>query len=100
VATKRNNLGSAWYALGHYEKAIGYLEQALASDIKTYGEDHPRVATKRNNLGLAWDALGQYEKAIGYLEQALAALIQSLGVDHPYSKQAAENLESTKNKLK
>ena len=46
-------------------KAIGYLEQALASNLQTYGEDHPRVATGRNNLGTAWYALGEYPKAIG-----------------------------------
>jgi tetratricopeptide (TPR) repeat protein len=37
VARLRNNLGLAWQALGQYEKAIGYYEQALASDLKTYG---------------------------------------------------------------
>lgn len=38
VATGRNNLGSAWFSLGEYQKAIDSFKQALASDLKTYGE--------------------------------------------------------------
>jgi tetratricopeptide (TPR) repeat protein len=53
VARLRNNLGTAWDALGQYKKAIGYHEQALASFLKTYGEEHLNVATARNNLGAA-----------------------------------------------
>jgi len=57
--------------LGQHEKAIAYYELALASDLKTFGEDHPYVARDRNNLGYAWNSLGQYEKAIEYYEFAL-----------------------------
>ena len=42
------------YTLANFKKAIVYYEQALASDLKAYGEDHPDVATERNNLGTAW----------------------------------------------
>jgi len=53
VATDRNNLGLAWKDLGEYQKAIPYLKLALDSDLKTYGEDHPKVAIGHNNLGSA-----------------------------------------------
>ena len=42
--------------MGEYDKAIEYYELALASDLKTYDEDHPNVAIRRNNLGAAWDS--------------------------------------------
>jgi tetratricopeptide (TPR) repeat protein len=71
VAIRLNNLGGAWHSLEQYEKAIGYYELALKSDLKTYGEDHPTVATYHNNLGGAWYSLGKYKKAIGYFELAL-----------------------------
>lgn len=93
-------LGLAWHSLGQYEKAIGYYGQALASDLKTYGEDHHRVATDRNNLGLAWYSLGQYEKAIGYLEQALDLFKRSLGEDHPNTIQVTEHLKRAKTESK
>ncbi|MCP4491635.1 MAG: tetratricopeptide repeat protein, partial [Gammaproteobacteria bacterium] len=69
--------------LAQYNLAISYYEQALASDLKTYGEDHPSVAIYRNNLGLAWKALGKYDVAIKYYEQALASDLKTYGEDHP-----------------
>ncbi|MCB2263243.1 MAG: tetratricopeptide repeat protein [Candidatus Thiosymbion ectosymbiont of Robbea hypermnestra] len=91
-----NNLGEAWRVLGEYDKAIGYLEQALASDLETYGADHPAVARDRNNLGLAWDALGDYHKAIGYYEQALAICERKLGSEHPYTRITRKNLAAAR----
>jgi Tetratricopeptide repeat len=35
------------------------LEQALASDLKTYGEGHARVARVRHNLALVRQDLGE-----------------------------------------
>jgi len=78
-----NEAGLINQKLAYFKKAIGYHEQALASDLKTYGEDHPDVATDRNNLGMAWQALGEYQKAIGYLEQALGSVFKTYGEAHP-----------------
>ncbi len=71
------------YTLGQYQLAKDYYEQALASDLKSFGEDHPNVARDRNNLGEAWRQLGHYQKAIGYYEQALASDLKTFGEDHP-----------------
>ena len=71
---------------------IEYFELALASDLKTYDEDHPEVAIDRNNLGSAWDSLGQYHKAIEYYELALATFEKVLGEDHPSTKTVGGNL--------
>ncbi len=35
------------------------FEQALTSDLETFGNDHPDVATDRNNLGLVLHAQGE-----------------------------------------
>jgi tetratricopeptide (TPR) repeat protein len=78
-----SDLADLAHTLGEYQKAIEYYEQALASDLKTHGEDHLDVAINRNNLGATWDALGQYKKAIGYYEQALASDLKTYGEDHP-----------------
>ncbi len=82
--------------LGQYGKAIEYYELALASDLNTYGEDHPDVAIRRNNLGSAYQALGQYGKAIEYYELAFATFRKFFPSDHPNIKTVQENLESAK----
>lgn len=78
-----SELADLAHSLGDYNKAVEYYEQALASYLKTYGEDHPDVAISRNNLGATWDARGEYEKAIGHYEQALASDLKTYGEDHP-----------------
>ena len=78
-----NNAGKMSGTLGNYDKAIEYFEHALASDLKTFGPDHPSVAIDRNNIGFAWNNKGDYDKAIEYYEQALASNLKTLGPDHP-----------------
>ncbi len=52
--TYLNAAGLMALTLGEFDNSIDYFEKALASDLNTFGEDHPRVATYRNNLGSAW----------------------------------------------
>ena len=55
----------------HPDRAISYLERALAIQEKSLGADHPDTVLGRVNLGAAYvaaerfaDALAQYDKAI------------------------------------
>ncbi len=89
-----NDAGFTAYTLGEYGKAIEYIKQALASDLKSYGEDHPSVARRRNNLGSAWESKGSYDKAIGYYEQALASDLKTYGEVHPSVARRRNNLGS------
>ena len=82
-STYLNRAGLINDTLGAYDSAIRYYEQALASDLKTVGEDHPDVARDRNNLGLAYYAKGEFDRAIRYFEQALASDLKTYGEDHP-----------------
>ena len=83
AATYRNNLGATWKVKGEYDKAIEYYEMALKSDLKNFGENHPKVATRWNNLGEAWRAKGEYDKAIDYYEKALNSDLKNFGENHP-----------------
>ncbi len=58
-----NEAGVISSDLGQYDTAIKYYEKALASDLKTFGEEHPNVAIRWNNLGLAWGNKVDYDKA-------------------------------------
>ncbi|MGB1092087.1 MAG: tetratricopeptide repeat protein, partial [Oceanobacter sp.] len=81
--TYLNKVGELAYTLGNYIKAIEYLQVALDGDLRTYGEDHPKVAIDRNNLGSAYKALGQYEIAIEHYQRALASDLKTYGESHP-----------------
>ena len=93
-----NLAGTLAHTLGEYDKAIGYYELALASDLATFGEDHPEVATDRNNLGGAWNSKGEYDKSIGYYELALATMKKVLGDHNPNTQTVQKNLEHTQSK--
>ena len=99
-STYLNRAGRINHTLGAYDSAIRYYEQALASDLKTYGEDHPNVARDRNNLGGAYHALGEYKKAIRYYEQALASDLKTYGEDHPDVAIDRNNLGSAYQRLR
>jgi tetratricopeptide (TPR) repeat protein len=64
------NLGIARLNMGHYEDAIGYLEQQLATleqlSSATAIIDKGRAL---GNLGDCYDALGDYDEAIKCHEQ-------------------------------
>lgn len=95
----QNMLGNVYSDIAQYQKAIAYYELALASDRKTYGEDHPNVAIYRNNLGAAWMGLGQYQKAIEYYELALTSNLKTYGEDHPNVATRRNNLGKAWNSL-
>lgn len=45
-----NDYGVMLKTMGQLDKAIDYYQQALASEIKTYGEEHPSTQTVAANL--------------------------------------------------
>ena len=63
-------IGSAYYDLSQFGKAIEYLEQTLA--ITREVKLRAREAEALYGLGLDYYSLSRYEKAIEYSEQALA----------------------------
>jgi tetratricopeptide (TPR) repeat protein len=96
VASRLNNIGVAWDALGESQKAITYYEKAMAINIKTYGDQHPQVAICLNNIGFAWKALGEAQKTIEYYTKAYRIALVVWGKDHPNTLSIQENLEDAK----
>jgi len=78
-----NDAGVIAFTLGDYQQSIGYFEKVLASELKAFGPEHPKVAKSWNNIGAAWRNLGEFDKAINYLEKALESDLKTFGLEHP-----------------
>lgn len=96
VATIRNNLAHAFkdrnqfsaklYNSQDLAKAIELYNLALESDIKTYGESHPKVAVIRCNLARALEARNQSQDLVEVIELrslALESYIKTDSESHP-----------------
>lgn len=75
IAPALSNL--AWDSLetGDKQKALDYLNQALASQ-KTCGHNRHGQATTLNNLGFVYHSLGDKQKSLAHLRQALAMFFE------------------------
>ncbi|MBI4798484.1 MAG: toll/interleukin-1 receptor domain-containing protein [Desulfarculus sp.] len=96
AATSRllNQMGLYGRSRAEFAQAKALYERSLASNIKTYGPDHPEVATLRNNLGLVLRDLGDLPAAREQYELALAIFEKILGADHPNVATLRNNLGS------
>jgi serine/threonine protein kinase/tetratricopeptide (TPR) repeat protein len=75
-------LGRLYRRYGVYDKAQGFLQQALASGQRVFGPEHVSVAQTLNDLGALQSDQGDYESALRTLEQALALRRRLLGNEH------------------
>jgi tetratricopeptide (TPR) repeat protein len=64
-----NELGSAYYSLSEYSRAIEFFQQALTLSQKF--ADRNGEAASLCNLGNAYYSLGQYQQAIQFQQQSL-----------------------------
>jgi tetratricopeptide (TPR) repeat protein len=75
--------GIALQQLGDPQRARVLFEQALASNLKIYDENHPEVANSRSNLAAILRQLGDLPRARALFERALASELKTYGHDHP-----------------
>ncbi|MCU7615847.1 tetratricopeptide repeat protein [Chryseobacterium sp. PBS4-4] len=78
--------------LGDYQQAKIYLEKALNSSIKNFGEEHPTTTISYSNLATVLQNLGDYQQAKIYLEKALDFNIKSFGEKHSNTAISYSNL--------
>jgi tetratricopeptide (TPR) repeat protein len=84
--------GIALQQLGDLPRARSLFEQALTSNLKTYGGDHPEVASSRSNLAGLLRQLGDLPRARNLFEQALTSNLKTYGDDHPEVATSRANL--------
>ena len=91
-----NELGLIYKDLGDLQQAKTYMEKALASNEKSYGENHPSTAITYSNLGSIYNDLGDLLQAKSYIEKSYKIFLDNFGEDHPKSKIAYNNLQNIK----
>ena len=83
IAAARINIGTAMELESKDAEAADFDLQALATEEKILGADHPQTMGVRRDLALAYYHLGRYQEAIALFEKVLAAQREKLGNDHP-----------------
>ena len=89
-----DNLANVLRTSGDYRRAAKLLEQALASAMRNFGEDHSKVAVSRSNLANVLIDLGDYPRAVELHKQALASNLRNFGEDDPSVAVSQSNLAS------
>lgn len=74
-----SNLGSAYNAVGKYDKAINALQTSLRISRDALGQKHPDTGFPYCHLGRAYAGKKDYEKAIKKLKISLSIFRNSLG---------------------
>lgn len=85
-------LGRSYNALGHYDRSVAVLEQALALGRAQYGPSSLEVAETLEWLGQSQHYLGRYEAADASVREALAIRSSRLGADDPHTVRLAIEL--------
>jgi serine/threonine protein kinase/tetratricopeptide (TPR) repeat protein len=75
-------IGRTYRRLGEYDKARALLEQALASGLEAFGQNHATVAKTLDYLGVVNADKGDYAAASRSLERALSIRRTVLGTKH------------------
>jgi tetratricopeptide (TPR) repeat protein len=91
AAELRHTLGTAYEALGDYEKAETALREALAMRRKLFGDVHPAVAGSLNDLGAVLYAQGRAESEAA-LRKAVAMWRKLSGNPSPGLAESLNNL--------
>ena len=72
------------------------FRRALAIAEATLEPDNPSRAIVLNNLAIVLESKGQFVEASKLFEKALQAFESSLGPEHAYTRDAARDLENSR----
>ncbi len=72
-----NNIGSVYYDLADYEKALAYFQAALEKANQTNSKQ--MISMVSNNIGIVQTTLGNYEVSTKYYQRAIDLALQFEG---------------------
>ena len=98
----QKSIGSSYYKLGDFNKALGFYKLAYDTRRQVYVRDaaHPDLAKCLNNIGSAYDCLGDYVHALEYKHKCLEMRKrlhrdEPNGENHPDVAASYANIAST-----
>ena len=74
-----NNKGAVYNSMGDQRNALNYLEKSLAIYERFGGSNHPETANIYANIGLLLEQKGDWDKALAYFQKALAIRESNFG---------------------
>ncbi|MEZ4885879.1 MAG: tetratricopeptide repeat protein [Chitinophagales bacterium] len=86
------NLAVLYEAVGDYDKAIKYQNEAIQIKEKLWGNNNPSVAFSLHNLGTLYQKMGKYALAVDTTLKSLKIRREKLGSQHPHTLLSSYNL--------
>jgi serine/threonine protein kinase len=87
-----DELASACWSAGQYERGVALCEQVLDSRLARLGEKHPDTVESMNNLAVYYEDSGRLDRAIPLFERTVRAHRALKGADHLDTVLAEHNL--------
>jgi eukaryotic-like serine/threonine-protein kinase len=91
-AAIRDTLGTSYWHLGEFDRAIRQHERARALREAVLGTRHPDTLHSLNELANAYAEAGRVDDAIALYERTLEFQKQLAGPDHPHTLEILNNL--------
>ena len=91
-AALRHTVGTTYYDLGMYPRAMPQMERALEIRRGELGNDDSKTLDSINSLGALLLAMGRGEEAEPYYREALDSRRRVLGDDHGYTLTSINNM--------
>lgn len=92
TAASYNIIGSVYWNLGEYDKALEYYNKDLEIQKEVFGEKHNDTAGSYTGIGLVYKDLGDYDEALKLYNKALEINKVVLGENHPDTAASYNNI--------
>ena len=76
------NIGTAYYLLGEFQRAVSFEKRALDIYLKLSGEEHASIANCYHNLSITQHSLEDFNAAIDSVQHALKIRLKLFGEEH------------------
>ena len=92
TADNYDNLGTLYYNLDQFEKAIAHLDSAEMIIDSLYDKTSNQFAGIYNNKGAVYNSMGDHRNALNYLEKSLSIYEKFGGQNHPETANIYSNI--------